>query len=90
MVPFCQTPREGQRALELLAANGLMRGENGLEVVQWWPLLTMDAPGTGRIEGSDHEAGSGCEGAGVIDRDAELPSQVAEACRTVHDGRAVG
>jgi len=39
-----------------------------------------------RVEGSDHEAGSGCEGVGVIDRDAELPSQVAEACRTVDDG----
>ena len=32
MVPFCRTPREGQRVLELLAANGLIRGENGLEV----------------------------------------------------------
>ena len=32
MIPFCRTPREGQRVLELLAANGLPRGENGLEV----------------------------------------------------------
>jgi pyruvate,water dikinase len=32
MIPFCRTPREGQRVLELLAANGLTRGENGLEV----------------------------------------------------------
>jgi pyruvate,water dikinase len=32
MVPFCRTPREGQRVLELLAANGLTRGDNGLEV----------------------------------------------------------
>jgi len=32
MIPFCRTPREGRRVLELLAANGLRRGENGLEV----------------------------------------------------------
>ena len=32
MIPFCRTPREGQRVLELLAANGLARGEHGLEV----------------------------------------------------------
>jgi pyruvate,water dikinase len=32
MIPFCRTPREGQRVLELLAANGLRRGEHGLEV----------------------------------------------------------
>ena len=32
MIPFCRTPREGQRVLELLTANGLARGENGLEV----------------------------------------------------------
>jgi pyruvate,water dikinase len=32
MVPFCRTPAEGRRVLELLAANGLARGGNGLEV----------------------------------------------------------
>ena len=32
MIPFCRTPREGERVLELLAANGLRRGDNGLEV----------------------------------------------------------
>jgi pyruvate,water dikinase len=32
MIPFCRTPREGQRVLDLLAANGLTRGEHGLEV----------------------------------------------------------
>jgi pyruvate,water dikinase len=32
MIPFCRTPREGRRVLDLLAANGLARGENGLEV----------------------------------------------------------
>ena len=32
MIPFCRTPQEGQRVLELLSANGLTRGENGLEV----------------------------------------------------------
>jgi pyruvate,water dikinase len=32
MVPFCRTPREGERVLDLLAAHGLTRGDNGLEV----------------------------------------------------------
>jgi pyruvate,water dikinase len=32
MVPFCRTPTEGRRVLDLLAANGLARGGNGLEV----------------------------------------------------------
>jgi PEP-utilizing family enzyme len=32
MVPFCRTPAEGRRVLDLLAANGLVRGVNGLEV----------------------------------------------------------
>jgi len=32
MVPFCRTPREGERVLDLLAAYGLRRGANGLEV----------------------------------------------------------
>jgi pyruvate,water dikinase len=32
MVPFCRTPAEGRRVLDLLAANGLARGDNGLEV----------------------------------------------------------
>jgi pyruvate,water dikinase len=32
MVPFCRTPSEGQRVLAEMAKNGLVRGENGLEV----------------------------------------------------------
>jgi pyruvate,water dikinase len=32
MVPFCRTPAEGRRVLDLLAANGLVRGDAGLEV----------------------------------------------------------
>ena len=32
MIPFCRTPAEGQRVLDLLAANGLVRGAGGLEV----------------------------------------------------------
>ncbi len=32
MVPFCRTPEEGKRVLEEMAANGLLKGENGLEV----------------------------------------------------------
>lgn len=32
MVPFCRTPDEGRKVLEVLADGGLVRGENGLEV----------------------------------------------------------
>ncbi len=32
MVPFCRTPQEGRRVLEVLAEEGLRRGEDGLEV----------------------------------------------------------
>jgi hypothetical protein len=32
MVPFCRTPEEGRRVTAELAANGLTRGENGLEL----------------------------------------------------------
>jgi pyruvate,water dikinase len=32
MVPFCRTPEEGDKVLALMAEEGLVRGENGLEV----------------------------------------------------------
>ncbi len=32
MVPFCRTPAEGKRVLAEMAKNGLVKGENGLEV----------------------------------------------------------
>jgi pyruvate,water dikinase len=32
MVPFCRTPAEGRRVVELLAEQGLRQGEDGLEV----------------------------------------------------------
>jgi pyruvate,water dikinase len=33
MVPFVRTVKEGQQVVELLAANGLQRGEDGLKVI---------------------------------------------------------
>ena len=33
MVPFCRTVGEAQQVIELLAANGLKRGENGLRII---------------------------------------------------------
>ncbi len=32
MVPFCRTPEEGDRVLEVMAGEGLVRGRDGLEV----------------------------------------------------------
>jgi len=33
MVPFCRTPEEGKKVLDLMAKNGLKRGEDGLKVI---------------------------------------------------------
>ena len=33
MVPFCRTPGEARQVIELLAKNGLRRGENGLRII---------------------------------------------------------
>ncbi|WP_108446556.1 phosphoenolpyruvate synthase [Halomonas denitrificans] len=38
MVPFVRTPDEGRQVVELLAANGLVRGENGLKVIMMCEL----------------------------------------------------
>ena len=32
MIPFCRTPEEGERVLEVMESAGLKKGENGLEV----------------------------------------------------------
>ncbi len=32
MIPFCRTPEEGRKVLEVMSGYGLTRGENGLEV----------------------------------------------------------
>ena len=32
MVPFCRTPAEGQKVLDVMSEEGLERGEDGLEV----------------------------------------------------------
>ena len=32
MIPFCRSPEEADRVLEVMAENGLKRGENGLEI----------------------------------------------------------
>lgn len=32
MIPFCRTPEEGEKVLEVMAEGGLTRGQNGLEV----------------------------------------------------------
>lgn len=40
MIPFVRTVSEAARVIELLAANGLRRGENGLEIVMMCELPT--------------------------------------------------
>ncbi len=32
MIPFCRTPQEAEKVLEVMSAHGLRRGDNGLEV----------------------------------------------------------
>jgi len=38
MIPFVRTPAEGRQVVELLAANGLRKGENGLRVIMMCEL----------------------------------------------------
>lgn len=33
MIPFCRTPGEAKQVIDLLAENGLVRGENGLKII---------------------------------------------------------
>jgi len=40
MVPFVRTVAEGRKVIELLAANGLARGSNGLKVIMMCELPT--------------------------------------------------
>jgi len=40
MVPFVRTPDEARQVVELLAANGLRRGENGLKLIMMCELPT--------------------------------------------------
>ena len=40
MVPFVRTLREAQQVVELLAANGLRRGENGLKIIMMCEIPT--------------------------------------------------
>lgn len=40
MIPFVRTVNEAARVIELLAANGLRRGENGLEIIMMCELPT--------------------------------------------------
>ena len=37
MIPFCRTPEEADRVLEVLAEQGLERGEDGLRGLRAWP-----------------------------------------------------
>jgi pyruvate,water dikinase len=32
MIPFCRTPEEGAKVVEEMSRNGLVKGENGLEI----------------------------------------------------------
>ncbi len=47
MVPFCRTPAEGRRVIELMAAHGLRRGEHGLEVYVMCEIPSNVHPGAG-------------------------------------------
>ncbi len=40
MIPFLRSPKEGEKVLEIMAANGLVQGENGLEIYVMCELPT--------------------------------------------------
>ena len=53
MIPFCRSTREADQVLEVMAANGLRRGEDGLEVFVMCEIpnnvIEIDADGCTRL-----------------------------------------
>lgn len=54
MIPFCRTPEEADKVLDVMADNGLVRGENGLEVYVMAEIpanITLAAEFANRFDG---------------------------------------
>jgi pyruvate,water dikinase len=102
MVPFCRTVEEGRQVLQELARNGLVRGENGLEV-----YVMCEIPSNVILAGQFAEVFDGFSiGSNDltqltlgVDRDSEIVAPLFDErhpavqwmlARTIHEARAHG
>lgn len=79
MVPFCRTAEEGARVIEEMRRNGLVRGEEGLEVYVMCelPSNVLDLPAFARIfDGFSIGSNDLTQMTLGVDRDSELVSHL--------------
>jgi pyruvate, water dikinase len=102
MVPFCRTPGEADRVLEVMAANGLVRGEDGLKIYMMCeiPANVVRAPEFAtRFDGFSIGSNDLTQLVLGVDRDSEIlaplfderdPAVVAMIRSVIRDAHAAG
>ena len=79
MIPFCRTPDEAGRVLEVMAENGLARGQNGLEVYVMCEIpsnVILAAAFAERFDGFSIGSNDLTQLTLGVDRDSELLASV--------------
>ena len=79
MIPFCRTPDEAGRVLEVMAENGLARGQNGLEVYVMCEIpsnVILAADFAERFDGFSIGSNDLTQLTLGVDRDSELLASV--------------
>ncbi len=82
MIPFCRTPEEADRVLEVMAAEGLVRGENGLEVYVMAEIpsnILLAAEFSKRFDGFSIGSNDLTQLTLGIDRDSEILAGIGDA-----------
>jgi pyruvate,water dikinase len=82
MVPFCRTPQEADRVLEVMAAEGLVRGENGLEVYVMAEIpsnILLAEDFAARFDGFSIGSNDLTQLTLGIDRDSEILADIGDA-----------